>query len=109
MRFVALTDIDPAKFGIETGRVRNDVGSSLDYTMTWDIRYNIRWMTHLYAFTNYKNMLLEWTNSVDFSFSTYFSARVYLDLRYDNSVAPHPTLGYWQIKELLSIGFSYKI
>lgn len=109
MRFVALTDIDPTKFGIETGRVRNDVGSSLDYTMTWDIRYNIRWMTHLYAFTNYKNMLLEWTNSVDFSFSTYFSARVYLDLRYDNSVAPHPTLGYWQIKELLSIGFSYKI
>ena len=109
LRFVALPNITPSKFGIESGNTRNEIGSSLDYTMTWDLRYNIRWMTHLYAFTNYKNVLLEWTNSLDFSFSTYFSARLYLDLRYDNSVAPDPTLGYWQIKELLSIGFSYKI
>lgn len=109
LRFVALPDIDPTKFGIESGNTRNDVGSSLDYTLTWDIRYNIRWMSHVYAFTNYKNLLFEWTNSVDFAFSTYFSARVYLDLRYDNSVAPHPNLGFWQIKELLSVGFSYKI
>lgn len=109
LRFVALPNIPPTKFGIESGNTRNEVGSSLDYTMTWDLRYNIRWMTHLYAFTNYKNALLEWTNSLDFSFSTYFSARLYVDLRYDNSVAPDPTLGYWQIKELLSIGFSYKI
>lgn len=109
LRFVALPGIDPTKFGIETGNTRNDVGSSLDYTMTWDIRYNIRWMSHLYAFTNYKNVIAEWTNSVDFSFSTYFSARVYLDVRYDNSVAPHHSLGFWQIKELLSLGFSYKL
>ena len=109
LRFVALPDIDPTKFGIENGNTRNDIGSSLDYTLTWDIRYNVRWMSHVYAFTNYKNLLFEWTNSVDFSFSTYFSARVYLDLRYDNSVAPHPKLGFWQIKELLSVGFSYKI
>ena len=109
LRFVALPNIDPTKFGIESGNTRNDIGSSLDYTLTWDIRYNIRWMSHVYAFTNYKNLLFEWTNSVDFSFSTYFSTRLYLDLRYDNSVAPHPSLGFWQIKELLSIGFSYKI
>lgn len=109
LRFVALSDIDPAKFGIDTGRTRNEVGSSLDYTMTWDIRYNIRWMSHIYAFTNYKTSLIEWTNSLDFSFSNYFSARVYLDMRFDNSVAKDPRFGYFQIKELLSIGFSYKI
>lgn len=109
LRFVALSGIDPTKFGIENGRTRNDIGSSLDYTMTWDLRYNIRWMTHLYAFTNYKNVLLEWTNALDFSFSTYFSARLYVDLRYDDSVAPSPQFGYWQIKELLSLGFSYKL
>ena len=109
LRFVALTDIDPSKFGIEAGRVRNEIGSSVDYTLTWDLRYNIKWMSHLYAFTNYKNVLVEWTNSLDFAFSTYFSARLYLDMRFDNSVAPHPTFGYLQIKELLSIGFSYKI
>ena len=109
LRFVALSDIDPAKFGIDTGRTRNEVGSSLDYTMTWDIRYNIRWMSHIYAFTNYKTSLVEWTNSLDFSFSNYFSARLYLDMRFDNSVAKDPRFGYFQIKELLSIGFSYKI
>ena len=109
LRFVALPEIDPTRFGIETGRARNEFGSSLDYTMTWDIRYNVRWMSHIYAFTNYSNVLFEWTNSLDFAFSTYFSARLYLDLRYDNSVAPDATLGFWQIKELLSVGFSYKI
>lgn len=109
MRFVALSDIDPTKFGIETGRMRSEIGSSLDYTLTWDFRYNIKWMTHLYTFTNYKNVLVEWTNAFDFAFSNYFSARIYFDLRFDNSVAPHPQLGYLQIKELLSLGFSYKI
>ena len=109
LRFVALSDIDPTKFGIDTGRTRNEIGSSLDYTLTWNLRYNITWMSHVYAFTNYKTALVEWTNSFDFSFSNYFSARVYLDMRYDNSVAKDPRLGYFQIKELLSIGFSYKI
>ena len=109
LRFVALPGIDPTKFGIESGNVRQDFGSSLDYTLNWEIRYNIHWMSHIYAFTNYKNVTFEWTNALDFSFSTYFSARLYLDLRYDNSVAPHPDLGFWQIKELLSVGFSYKI
>lgn len=101
--------LDPAKFGIEKGRARNEIGSSLDYTLTWDLRYNIRWMSHIYMFTDYEDMLVEWTNSFDFAFSNYFSARIYLDLRYDNSVAPDPRLGHLQIKELLSIGFSYKI
>lgn len=109
LRFVAMSDIDPTKFGIEKGKTRNEFGSSIDYTLTWDLRYNIKWMSHVYAFTNYKTVLVEWTNSLDFSFSNYFSARVYLDMRYDNSVAPHGKLGYLQIKELLSIGFSYKI
>ncbi len=110
MRFVAFPkEIDPQKFGIDKGNVRNDFGSSLDYTLTWDLRYNIRWMSHIYAFTNYKTALIEWTNAFDFSFSSLFSARVYLDMRFDNSVAPDPKLGYLQLKELLSIGFSYKI
>ncbi|MBR6757110.1 MAG: DUF3078 domain-containing protein [Bacteroidaceae bacterium] len=109
LRFVALPDIDPTKFGIDKGRTRNEVGSSLDYMLTWNFRYNIQWMSHVYAFTNYKTALVEWTNAFDFSFSNYFSARVYLDLRFDNSVAKDPQLGYLQIKELLSIGFSYKI
>lgn len=108
LRFVALPNINPTKFGINNGRTRNEVGSSLDYTLTWDIRYNIRWMSHLYAFTNYDNVLVEWTNSIDFSFSNYFSTRLYLDLRYDSSVAPDPRFGYLQIKELISLGFSYK-
>lgn len=109
LRFVALPNIDPTKFGIEVGRARNEVGSSFDYTLTWDIRYNIQWMTHLYAFTNYKTVLVEWTNAIDFSFSNYFSTRLYIDLRYDNSVPADPNFGYLQLKELVSLGFSFKL
>ena len=109
LRFVALPNIDPTKFGIEVGRARNEVGSSIDYTLTWTIRYNIQWMSHLYAFTNYNTVLVEWTNALDFSFSNYFSTRLYFDLRYDNSVAPDPHFGYLQLKELISLGFSFKL
>lgn len=101
--------MDPTRFGIETGWAKNEIGSSLDYTITWNLRYNIQWSSHLFAFTNYNTSLVEWTNTFDFAFSTYFSARVYVDVRYDDSVAPDPRLGYFQIKNLLSLGFSYKI
>ncbi len=109
LKFLGLHHMDPTKFGIETGYASNEVGSSIDYSMTWNLRYNIQWITHLFAFTDYSNFLAEWTNTFDFSFSTYFSARVYVDVRYDNSVAPDPKLGHFQIKELLSIGFAYKL
>lgn len=109
LKFLALHHMDPTRFGIETGWAKNEIGSSLDYTITWNLRYNIQWSSHLFAFTNYNTSLVEWTNTFDFAFSTYFSARVYVDVRYDDSVAPDPRLGYFQIKNLLSLGFSYKI
>ena len=109
LKFLALHHMDPTRFGIETGWAKNEIGSSLDDTITWNLRYNIQWSSHLFAFTNYNTSLVEWTNTFDFAFSTYFSARVYVDVRYDDSVAPDPRLGYFQIKNLLSLGFSYKI
>ncbi len=109
LKFLALHHMDPTRFGIETGWAKNEIGSSLNYTITWNLRYNIQWSSHLFAFTNYNTSLVEWTNTFDFAFSTYFSARVYVDVRYDDSVAPDPRLGYFQIKNLLSLGFSYKI
>ncbi len=109
LKFLALHHMDPARFGIENGWAKNEIGSSLDYTITWNLRYNIQWSSHLFAFTNYKTSLVEWTNTFDFAFSTYFSARVYVDVRYDDSVARDPRLGFFQIKDLLSLGFSYKI
>ena len=109
LNFVGLHHLDPTKFGIETGWSRNEIGSSLDYQLSWSLRYNIQWTSHLFAFTNYDKSLVEWTNTLDFAFSTYFSARIYLDIRYDDNVEKDPKLGYFQIKELLSIGFAYKI
>ena len=109
LKFLALHHMDPTRFGIETGWAKNEIGSSLDYTITWNLRYNIQWSSHLFAFTNYNTSLVEWTNTFDFAFSTYFSARVYVDVRYADSVAPDPRWGYFQIKNLLSLGFSYKI
>ncbi len=109
LKFLALHHMDPTRFGIDKGWAKNEIGSSLDYTIAWNLRYNIQWSSHLFAFTNYKTSLVEWTNTFDFAFSTYFSARVYVDVRYDDSVARDPHLGFFQIKDLLSLGFAYKI
>jgi hypothetical protein len=109
LKFLALHHMDPTRFGIDNGWAKNEIGSSIDYTITWALRYNIQWSSHLFAFTNYRTSLVEWANTFDFAFSTYFSARIYVDVRYDDSVARDPRLGFFQIKDLLSLGFSYKI
>lgn len=109
LKFLALHHMDPTRFGIDKGWAKNEIGSSIDYTITWALRYNIQWSSHLFAFTNYRTSLVEWANTFDFAFSTYFSARIYVDVRYDDSVARDPRLGFFQIKDLLSLGFSYKI
>ena len=68
----------------------------------------IKWKTRLYAYTTYKRMQMEWENTVTFQFNRYLSSNLFIYPRFDDSTATKDdSLGYWQFKEYLSIGFAY--
>lgn len=99
-------------YGVEAGhRTASQVGSSADLTATWKLAYNITWASRMFLFSDYSYMQGDWQNTFTFSINKYLSTKLFIDLRYDSST---PALDgtkwrYWQLKEIFSFGFTYKI
>lgn len=96
------------RFGIEEGKhTKDDFGSEVTIDLTWLITKDIRWKTRLYGYTTYKRMLMEWENTITFVFNKYISSNIFLYPRFDDGAARVDNHGYWQMKEYISLGFSY--
>lgn len=50
----------------------------------------------------------DWENTVDFSITRHLSTRIFVHLRYDKSRPYNDTWKYWQLKEILSFGLTYR-
>lgn len=102
--------IDPTQFNIPAGhKTASEVGSTAEMTLTWKLTSNINYKSRLYLFSNYKNMLGDWENTLSFSINRFLSTQIYAHLRYDTS--SDARLGHWRhwmFKEILSFGFQYK-
>lgn len=104
-----IDNLDPTKFGIEAGRhTKHDFGSSLEAKFVWKITPSISWTSRLYAFTNYKYAEGDWENTFTFSATKYFNTQLYTHLRYDKSRPWDEDWRYWQFKEILSLGLTYR-
>lgn len=106
------THIDERSFGIEQGkRTFSTYGSSAEITWTWKMSHNISYTSRIFAFTNYKYFQGDWQNQFDFSINRFLSAKLNVDLRYDTSVEPAPDAKWkkFQLREILSLGFTYVI
>ena len=102
--------IKPEWFGIEPGRhFAHQVGSKMEMTMNWKISLNVSMSTRFFVFTDYDYIQGDLENTLNFSINKYLSTQLYMHLRYDSSRDSDPTWKKWQIKEILSLGFSYKI
>ncbi len=105
-------DIDrlkPTSFGIDAGHhTKHSFGSNLEGKLTWRIRANITWTSRLYAFTNYEYVQGDWENTFDFSITRHLNTQIYTHLRYDKSHTYDPDWHYWQFKEILSFGLTYR-
>jgi hypothetical protein len=109
-------DIQLSRHGFEkdpeTGeykRMLNQVGSTVNSTLNFQINKNVSWYSRLYYFTNYERVLGEFENRFNFTLSRFFSTTITLNLRFDDAVtktADYDT--YLQINELFSFGFNYK-
>lgn len=108
LRYVGNKDIDETQFGLKEGRtVLHDIGSKLQTNLKWTVFPSVAWESRLYYFTNYLKVEAEWENTFNFVLNRYFSTKLFLHWRYDDGIARKDNRGYFQLKELFSLGLNY--
>ena len=97
-----------SRYGIEKDKHQlHDFGSQLTVDLNWKFSDNISWKTRLYGYTTYHRAELEWENTFTFQFNKWISTKLFVYPRFDDGVTRIDRHGYWQLKEYMSIGFSY--
>jgi len=108
---VSNKNVDPQRFGIEKEKSSlTNMGSKVNVKLDVNFNKNVRLNSRFDYFTNYKKCTAEFENKLDMPINRYFSTTFYFYLRYDDNpqVVKDKTLGYFQLNELLTFGFSYK-
>lgn len=93
-------------------KYKSAYGSNLEMNWEWKMAYNISWKSRIFAFTNYHYAQADWQNQFSFAINRWLSANLNVDMRYDSSTKIKPDWGRWhqvQLREILSLGFSYNI
>ena len=94
--------------GIKEGhRTVSQYGSNIEAKFSWQIAYNISYSSRFYLFTDYSYVQGDWEHTINFSINRFLSTRVFTHLRYDSSRNSDTAWKCWQMKELLTFGFSY--
>ena len=104
LKYVRDDRVNPVSYGIDEGEFsKHEFGSTLTQKLEWKMGKNASWSSRLYAFTTYKSFMFEFENTLNFSFSRFFSCRIYAYPRFDDSKDNR-----MQIKEMVTFGFSYQ-
>ena len=108
-RYVGHDSVDVVRYGIPEGeKSLLDLGSTITSILKYDFTRYISWDSRLTYFTSYDKVITEFENSLNMALSNAFSTRLYLNVRFDDSVPADPTLKYWQVNQTLSFGLNYK-
>lgn len=96
------------RYGIDEGKhALHDFGSQITVDWKWKFVDNIFWQTRLYGYTTYHRAEIEWENTFNFQFNKYISTQLFVYPRFDDGRKRDEKHGYWQLKEYVSLGFSY--
>ena len=105
-------DMNVTAFGIKEGRKTvNEIGSSAEGKLQWKICDNISLRSRLFVFTDYDYIYGDLENTIQFTINRFLSTQIYVHARYDSTTKrPDETTDWhkFQLKEILSFGFSYK-
>ena len=104
MKYVRDDRVNVKQFGIDEGdKTMNSFGSSLTTKFDWKISDDVSWSSRLYYFTSYSMLKVEYENTIDFKVSRFLTCRFYAYPRFDDSRDRKR-----EIKEMMTIGFSYR-
>ena len=103
MKYVRDARVNPTSYKIPEGDTSlHNFGSTVTTKFDWKMGENATWSTRLYYFTTYHAMKVEFENTFNFKISRFFTARAYFYPRFDDNSDTKA-----EIKEMLTIGFSY--
>ena len=99
-KYVSNDSVDVVRFGIPENKKYNlDMGTTVTSILKYDITRYITWDSRLTYFTSYDKVEAEFENSLNMALSNAFSTRIYLNVRFDDGVPPHPDLKYLQYNQ----------
>ena len=94
--------------GIDEGKHNSwDYGSELTVDLSWKFSDMVSLKTRVYGYTTYKRTEMEWENTFTFQFNKYISSKLFVYPRFNDKSTRDEHYGYFQLKEYLSVGFSY--
>lgn len=109
LRYVSNPNVPVTRYGIpERQFMIFHFGTTITSMMTYDISRDVSWSSRFKYFTSYKNMEAEFENTLNLALTRFLSTRIYVNLRYDDSVKPDAKFKYLQVNEVLSFGLNYK-
>lgn len=99
------------KVGVETGRkAKHELGSKLKVKWEYEFSTDIKLETNFSFYTNYKGVEVDWEIIGNFIINRFMSARISLNPRFDSTIVlPDNEKPKLQFKELISVGFRYKL
>lgn len=110
--YVADTGVDVTKFGVTQGKKANlDLGSTYNLNLVYSYNRYATLTSRWRYFTSYSKVVMESENKFDFAFTRLLSSSLYLYMRYDDGVGvanKSASLGYFQYKEFVGFGITYK-
>ena len=110
-RLAGSLGVDEANKGVfraGRGLARHDYGTQLVVTVpTYKLTSFLDVYSRLEYYTNYSRVFFQWETKFNVALSKYFTASLMLNARFDDSVNPHESWEYWQLKELFTLGVAY--
>lgn len=111
--YVYLADADiisTSTFNVEPGESSASLfGSRITANLDWKILPNLSYRTKFEYFTTYEKVIMSWENTFEFQFNRYLSTKLFLHGRFDDGVTlTEENRTYFQFKEMLTFGLSYK-
>ncbi|MDE6310294.1 MAG: DUF3078 domain-containing protein [Muribaculaceae bacterium] len=104
-------EMDETAYGIREGaRTVSKFGSSAEVKIFWKIASNISLNSRVWLFTDYDLIQADWENTMVFEINRFLTTQIFCHARYDSQTPKQPDTKWskLQLKEILSIGFTYK-
>jgi hypothetical protein len=110
-KYVKSDTVEETWFGIEKGdKAKTEYGSTYNLNASYSRNRYTNFTSRLKYFTNYERVYMELENSMNFKLNSYFSASLYLYVKYDDNIPydrKDTKWGYFSYYQRIGFGLYY--